>query len=191
MKTVYRAELGSLLNVAFCILLSSACAVFVLWPSTGTTLGLKVAVVAVVGFFAAVFVLFLKYEVYITDEALHAKTPLFAFLDRYETIRFDEIAEVSNVIGPFSDVQNIIFRPRDRSKKFVPITVGFGLPWRAFYDILERLPENVKIQFEPLLWKRLQRKGTPRVKALCAKWSRGISSHQQDCSGRGDGPLGR
>ena len=87
-------------------------------------------------------------------------------------MRFDEIREVHNIIGPFSDVQKIVFKSCDKSKKPLYISVGFGLPWQALIDILQRLPKDVEINFEPLLWKLLKKPPkSDTIKTLIVKLS--------------------
>jgi hypothetical protein len=76
-------------------------------------------------------------------------------------MRFDEIVEVWNMIGPFSDQPNIVFKSRDPSKKTLCIPVGSVLPLQALVDILEHLPKETKISFEPLLWKHLKHPPKP------------------------------
>jgi len=157
MKIKYRTDFGSLLFVGFGVFIFLSLTLSTFWLFGGASLNERLVSAALTIFALSFLLLMLKYHVIITEEAIHAKTPLLSFLNRYETMRFDEIAEVWNAIGPFSDMQNIIFKPRDKSKGSMSILVGFGLPWRVLVDILERLPKDAKVTFEPLLWKRVER----------------------------------
>ena len=72
MKTIYRVDFGSLVFVGFGVLLFLGLSVFVFWPSSESPLSLKLGAVVLVTSSAVLFALLLKYEVFVTDDALHA-----------------------------------------------------------------------------------------------------------------------
>jgi hypothetical protein len=158
MKKVYRTDLGSLIFVGFGLLIIIGLFLFVFALSS---LKVKILALAAIAFLSFLLFNLRKYEVIITDDAIHAKILAIAFLNKYQVMRFDEIVEVWNMVGPFSDMQNIVFKSRDPSKKRMSVSVGFGLPWQALLDILERLPKDTKVTFEPLLWKRIKHPPKP------------------------------
>lgn len=153
MKRTYKTDIGSLVFVGFGILLFLIPFIFVFNEGS---LFMKCVGIFVITFLIFLFFSLLKYDLIITDECLSAKIPALSLFNVYQTMRFDEIEIVWNAIGLIPEVQNIIFKSKDKSKKLMSITVGFGLPWDALLDILERLPKDTKVTFEPELWKRIK-----------------------------------
>jgi hypothetical protein len=167
MKKVYKTDLGSLVSIGFTALMFLGLTFLSFFAFGGAPLGIKFgtsffAIFLTVGFFTM-----LKYDAIITDEYISAKIPALSLFNVYQTMRFDEIVEVFNRMPLFPETQMIVFKSRDKSKKTMSINVGFGLPWDALLDVMERLPKDVKITFEPELWKRIKKPLTnERVKKI-------------------------
>lgn len=157
MKKVYKTDLGSLLFVGFGIPIFLALTVLSFFAFGGAPLKVRITGVTLTTLFVIFFFLMLKYEAIITDDSISAKIPILSFLNKYQTMRFDEIEKVWNTLGLFPEMQMIVFKSRDKSKKLMSINVGFGLPWDALLDVLQRLPKDVEINFEPYLWKMIKK----------------------------------
>lgn len=96
-----------------------------------------------------------RYDIVIAEQSITVKIPPLYFLNNYQTIKFEEIQELYNVLTPFPE--NPVIFIKIANKKAIPLMIGFGLPWDALLDILEKLPKDVKISFEPELWKLIKR----------------------------------
>jgi hypothetical protein len=161
MKKIYKSDLGSRLFIGSGVLLFAFFDALSFFAFGGAPLEIKVITVLLTLFFIYLFLCISKYQVVINDSSISTKILIISFIEKYLTINFDEIGKVYNAIGPFPDMQMIIFKSNINRKNNVSILVGFGLPWQALLDILEHLPKNVEINFEPLLWKRIKNPPKP------------------------------
>lgn len=157
MKKIYKTDIGSLIFFfLFGVVVSLFCSYWAIWDSN-VPLWIRLITILITALVIFFFFTMLKYTAIITEDSITVKNSILSFYDAYQTIRFDEIEEVYNAPYYMITGQMIIFKPRDKAKKVVSILVGFGLPWDALLDVLERLPKDVKIIFEPELWKRIKK----------------------------------
>lgn len=155
MKKIYKTDTGTLSFIGFGILLFLTLTLVAFFGFGGAPLKIKLVGISITIFGILFFFVMFKYEVIISDDSIATKMPFLFFLNKYRTMKFEEIKEVYNVLAPFPEMPVIFLKSND--KKLISIMVGFGLPWDALLDILERLPKDVKITFEPDLWKRIKK----------------------------------
>lgn len=156
MKRIYKTDFGSLANIGFAALMFLSFTILSFFAFGGAPLGIRIGTSIATVFFVYFFFTMLKYDAIITDDAIYTKQPLLSFLNKYQSMKFEDVGEVFHAIGPFPE-QTAIFLRSHRDKKLISFLVGFGLPWDALLDVLERLPKDVKITFEPELWKRIKK----------------------------------
>ena len=155
MKKIYKTDLGTLIFIGLGVPFLLGITILAFFIITDSPLWVKIISPIVTIFSIFFFLAMLKYDIVITDESISTKIPLLSFLNNYQTMKFEEIQEIYNVLTPFPEMPIVFLRSRD--KKLISLMIGFGLPWDALLDILERLPKDVKINFEPDLWKRIKR----------------------------------
>ena len=155
MRKVYKTDLGTLVYIGLGIPFFFTVTFFALFIFNDVPLWVKITspLTSVLG--VLFFLAMLKYDVIISDDAISTKTPRLSFLNKYQTMKFEEIEEVYNILTPFPEMPVIFLKSHD--KKLMSLMVGFGLPWDALLDVLERLPKDTKINFEPFLWKMIKK----------------------------------
>lgn len=155
MKKIYKTDIGSLCFIGFGTLIFLFFAIISFFTFGGAPLSIKVTTTIATLFGIMFFLAMINYSLVLTEDSILIKTHFLFFLDKYSSIKFEEIGEVFDTFSLFPEMQIIFLRPRHNTNKVLPIMIGFGLPWSALLDLLGRLPKDVKINFGPDLWKRI------------------------------------
>lgn len=150
MKKNYKTDFGSLVFIGLNILIFVSLFSFV-FSEAG--LLMRIAITILVFVLVIFFFHMLKYKVAIDEEGITASMLFLSFFNKCRTVKFNEIQRIYNEILPFPEMTNIVLVSKNKSTKPIRIMVGFGLPWDVLLDILEHIPKDVRIDFEPFLWK--------------------------------------
>lgn len=155
MKKIYKIDLGTVIFVGVGMLFFVGGTILALFVITDTPIWVRIISPFLSLFSIIFFIGMLKYDIIITDDSISTKLPLISFLNKYQTMKFAEIEEVSNafVLLP----ENPVIFLKSYNKKIMSVMIGFGLSWDALLAILARLPKDVKINFEPDLWRRIKK----------------------------------
>lgn len=157
MKKIYKTDIGTLVYAGIGIPFFLVGTYLALFLFNDSPIWIKIASPMISLFSIFYFINLLSYKLELEDETLHSKILLLSFLSKYKTMKFEEVGEVFNTFSIFPEMQIIFFKSRNNPKKLISIIVGFGLPWDALLDILDRLPKDVKINFDTELWNRIKK----------------------------------
>lgn len=156
MKKIYKTDIASLVFFGLGVLMFLGFSYLAIVDKQAL-LWIRILTILITLFFISLFFRMLKYTTIIDENSITVKNSILSLYDTFRIMRFDEIEEVYNCPYYMITGQMIIFKPRDKTKKIMSILVGFGFSWDALLDILERLPKDVKITFEPEVWKRIKK----------------------------------
>lgn len=151
---VYKTDLGSLVSIVFGFLMFLTLTLLAFFAFGGAPLGIKIGTLLITIINVYFFFDMLNHSAIITDDEISVRTTLF--VNKYKTIKFSDVTEVSHAMGLFPESTVIFLKTRDK-KNLVGFMVGFGLPWDALLDVMEHIPKDAKVNFEPELWKRIKK----------------------------------
>lgn len=153
MKRIYRTDTGTFLISLLFTIFFLVGTYFSLYIFKDTSFWRKMGFI-MLSLFNIIFLFdLLKDKLIITDDSISIKMLFF----RPKTMKFEEIGEVFHTFSFFPEAQGICFKSKNDSKKVISISVGFGFPWYALRDIMEKLPKDAIVRFEPELWKRIEK----------------------------------
>lgn len=168
MRKIYKSDLGTLIYIGLGIPLFFSFSFLALFIFKDAPTWIKIAspIVSLVDIFC--FIHLLKYKLILDDESISSQVFFSSLLPKYNTfynaLKFEEVGEIINSTGIFEEATLIFLKPRDKSKKLMSFPVGFGLPWSVLNDILACLPKDVKVTFEPFIWRHINKPDKPDTK---------------------------
>lgn len=158
MKKIYKTDIGTLIYVGLGMLFFLGGTFLAFFIINDTPIWVKIIspIISIFGIFY--FINLLKYDLEIDEKEISSKVILLSFIPKRKTVKFAEIDEIMNSTSIFEEGTLIFIKSHD---KILQIPVGFGLPWSVLGDILPRLPKDTKINFEPFIWKHINKPDNP------------------------------